>query len=174
MTSVTSRWEVEDVIWLATKDRMKVQQIMRSVDAYASGIRRMYETRRLMEPFGYLAAGESDLGMEVTKCKECEIPKKFAQYYVDRNSPTGYRNICKRCEPRPLNLNPDLMITCSSCKIPQTAGDNFFRRRDTSSGYGQKCKTCSGSLRCSQCGKWRKGTMVTDVCVFCKRKEIGP
>ena len=38
--------------------------------------------------------------------------------------------------------NPDMEITCNSCEETFRAGDNFYRRPDTITGWGLKCRTC--------------------------------
>jgi len=44
--------------------------------------------------------------------------------------------------------DPKLEIRCvGPCGEVKTAGDNFYRRMDTTSGWGQKCKQCQKELR---------------------------
>lgn len=45
-------------------------------------------------------------------------------------------------KPAKYRGNPDIDLTCNRCGRTARAGDAFYRRPDTVTGWGLRCKTC--------------------------------
>lgn len=147
-SGLVTRDDIEDFAWrhFGVRDALKMKDFLKLVDAYVLTIAHKYVKEGSFEAHGYLAAGESDLTLGVTRCLQCgKIKSTRTQFHADRNAKTGRRNICKRCAgplTQSAHGDPEQVLKCQGCGFEGKAEGNFRRRVDTLTGYGKRCVRC--------------------------------
>lgn len=84
-------------------------------------------------------------------CKGCRQNLPYSNFWKNPSNKDGYFGKCKSCAERVKDDNAlkkqqyldQNLWTCSSCKqiLPLTE-DNFYRRRESKTGFQNRCKKC--------------------------------
>jgi len=69
------------------------------------------------------------------------VRQRYPELFED-DVPVVFVKTAPNAKRRTWRGDPDRMIECSECGLSKQAEGNYYRRRDTSTGWGLKCKIC--------------------------------
>lgn len=84
------------------------------------------------------------------RCPDCNEVKPVGDFFMARNSPTGYSPYCKPCsairrvkyvDNHRKRTGPVTELVCSSCREVKPVSE-FYKNRSSPSGYQSYCKPC--------------------------------
>src|SRR6185437_10529290 len=144
MPSMVSRDDVYDeLVKAGVKVPHVLSRLMSVIDGYARG----RDIPEMPDPWSALLPGESDTEEKITRCSKCAEIRGWVSFPLDKRMENGRRTICKSCEDGEHVTPENLFLDCHGACGQRKHASEFYRRRNNRTGYGFRCKECTGKVR---------------------------